>query len=79
MRKPRPQGRQNGLERRVRGMNFEVKKDGKALVNGVEIEYNSYSVNFNSIDGPEVVIRFFADDVNIEHLHSVFTRTESQT
>jgi hypothetical protein len=43
-------------------------------VNGVEIEYNSYSVNFNSIDGPEVVIRFFADDVNIEHLHSVFTQ-----
>ena len=26
-------------------MTFEVKKDGKALVNGVEIEYNSYSVN----------------------------------
>ena len=60
-------------------MKFEVKKDGRALVNGVEIEYNSYSVNFNSIDGPEVVIRFFADDVNIDHLQSVFTRTESQT
>ena len=60
-------------------LNFEVKKDGKALVNGVEIKYNSYSVNFNSIDGPEVVIRFFADDVNIEHLQSIFTRTESQT
>ena len=67
------------MRKGVNGVTFEVKKDGKALVNGVEIEYNSYSANFNSIDGPEVVIRFFADDVNIEHLQSVFTRMESQT
>lgn len=60
-------------------MKFEVKEDGKVLLNGVEIEYNSYSVNFNSIDGPEVVIRCFVDDVNIDHLHSAFTQTEQQT
>lgn len=53
-------------------VNFEVKKDGKALVNGVEIEYNSYSVNFNSIDGPEVVIRFFADETKVQRSSSSF-------
>lgn len=60
-------------------LKFEVKKDGKVFLNGTEIKCNSYSVNFNSIDGPEVVIRFFAEDVNIEHLHSAFTQMEQQT
>lgn len=60
-------------------MNFEVKKDGKVFLDGFEIKgYKSYSVDFDSIEGPEVILRFSVDDVNIEHLHNSFTQTEQQ-
>lgn len=60
-------------------MKFEVKKDGTVFLNGAEVSgYKSYSVDFNSIDGPEVVIRFAVDEVNIDHLQSCFTEMELQ-